>query len=153
MNPETLRALLVDRQLGELTPDVAGLLDAYLEAVPSARAEADAVARTVSTTRETVCRFPDLAPTSGTEPKPWIMPIVCWFAPRLVRTAALIVVAVLAGWLGYRAGHGASPSGTMRVGGPAATHIADSRYKSLWTQYQVAYDSHHGAFIVVKQQG
>ena len=38
IKPETLRALLVDRELGELAPEVKELLDAYIEAIPSARA-------------------------------------------------------------------------------------------------------------------
>ncbi len=152
MNPETLRALLVDRELGEIAPDVAELLDAYLEAVPAARAEAEATARTVSTTRETVRRFPDLAPTSETKAESEVIPFVHWLVLWLARAAALIAVAVLAGWWGYRAGHIAGPTETMQAGGSTATRVADSRFKGLWTQYEMAYDSRRGAFIVAKQQ-
>jgi anti-sigma factor RsiW len=152
MSPETLRALLVDRELGELAPDVAELVDAYLEAVPAARAEADAMARTVNTARETVRRFPDLAPTSEPVAEPQVVPIVYWLAPWLARAAALVAVAALAGWLGYRTGHTAGPSGPVQAGGATATRVVDSRFKGLWTQYQVAYDSRRGTFIVATQQ-
>jgi hypothetical protein len=148
MNPETLRALLIDRQLAELAPDVAQLLDAYLDAVPTARAEADALARTVDTARETVRRFPDLAPTSEPEAESWITPVVYWLAPRLARVAALVAVAALAGWLGYRAGQGASLSRTTQTGAAVGARVADNRFKDLWTQYQVAYDSRRGVVIV-----
>jgi len=157
MKPETLRAMLVDRELGELAPDVAELLDAYLDAVPAARAEADAMARTVGTARETVRRFPDLAPTWETEAEPQVMPIVYWLLPRLTRAAGLIVVAAFAGWLGYHAGQTAGSTAAMQAvqttgAGAVPTRVVDSRFKGLWTQYQVAYDSRRGAFIAAKQQ-
>jgi len=152
MSPETLRALLVDRELGELAPDVAELVDAYLEAVPAARTEADAMARTVSAARDTVRHFPDLAPTSETEAEPQVIPIFYWLAPWLARAAALVAVAALAGWLGYRTGQTTGPSGPMQAGGATATRVGDSRFTGLWTQYQVAYDSRRGAFIVATQQ-
>jgi len=151
MNLETLRALLADRELGELAPDVAELLDAYLEAVPAVRAEADAMTRTIRTARETVRRFPNLAPTSETEVESRGGPMIGWLVPWLARAMALIAVAALAGWLGYRAGHIAGFSQTMPAGGSTATRVADSRFKGLWTQYQVAYDFRRGTFIVAEQ--
>jgi hypothetical protein len=39
LNQESLNALLIDRQLGELDPDVARLVDAYLERDPEAALE------------------------------------------------------------------------------------------------------------------
>ena len=153
MKTETLRALLMDREFGELPGDVAELLDAYVAAVPAARAEADATARTVSTTRDTIHRYPDLAPTTEMEVESQITPIVYWLASRLARAAALIAVAALAGWLGYCAGHIASPDGRLQAAGntgAAAPRVVDSRFKGLWTQYQVAYDSRRVAFIMTK---
>jgi anti-sigma-K factor RskA len=144
MNPESLRALLIDRQLGELPPDVAELLDAYVEAVPAARAEADAVAGTVTTTRETISRFPDLAPKVEGQTEIQIIPIFFW----LSRMAALVAVAALAGWLGYRAGQSNAP-----VNEPAVVaHAADHRFDGLWAQYQVAYDSRRGTVVVSQEQ-
>ena len=143
MKPETLRTLLIDRQLGELPPDIAGLVDAYLEAMPAARAEADAVARTLLTTRETVRRFPDLAPVVEAEAETQVIPIFYWLA----RAAALVVVAVLAGWLGYRVGRS-----DVAVNKPAVvTQVAEHRLDGLWTRYQVAYDTRRGAFIVAQK--
>jgi len=148
MNSETLRALLADRELGELSSDVAELLDAYLEVVPAARAEADAVTRAVHTTRETIRRFPDLAPALETKVEPRGIPLVHWLVPQLTRAAALVAVAALAGWLGYRAGLTTAHSGATQASNTTATPVADSRFQGLWTHYQVAYDPHRGAFIV-----
>lgn len=148
MNPETLRGLLVDRELGELAPDIVELLDAYLEAVPAARSEANAIARTVGTTRETVRRFPNLAPTSEMEAEPRVIPMVSWLAPWLARAAALVAVAGLAAWIGYHAGVSGSSAGRTEV----VARAVDHRFDGLWTRYQVAYDSQRAAFVVEKRQ-
>ena len=148
MNPETLRGLLVDRELGELAPDIVELLDAYLEAVPAARSEANAMARTVSTARQTVRRFPDLAPTSETETESRVIPMISWLAPWLARAAALVAVAGLAAWIGYHAGVSGSSAGRTKV----VARAVDHRFDGLWTRYQVAYDSHRAAFVVEERQ-
>ena len=147
MKSETLRSLLVDRELGELAPDVVELLDAYLASVPEARAEAETMARTVHTARETVRRFPELAataPITATSPVEVIRP---WFAPSLAYAAALIAVAVIAAWAGFRTG--VSKSGADKTA--VATRATDQRFKDLWTQYQIVYDSGH-AFVVAREQ-
>ena len=148
MNPETLRGLLVDRELGELAPDIVELLDAYLEAVPAARSEANAITRTISTTRETVRHFPDLTPTSETEAESRVIPMISWLTPWLARAAALVAVAGLAAWIGYHAGVSGSSAGRTEV----IARAADHRFDGLWARYQVAYDSHRAAFVVEKQQ-
>jgi hypothetical protein len=146
MNPETLRSLLVDCELGELAPDIVELLDAYLEAVPAARTEANAITRTVSTARETVRHFPDLAPTSEVESR--VIPMISWLTPWLARAAALVAVAGLAAWIGYHAGASGNSAGNTEV----VARAADHRFDGLWTRYQVAYDTHRAAFVVEKQQ-
>ena len=144
MKPETLRALLIDRQLGELPTDAAELLDAYVEAVPAARTEAETAARTLNTTRETVRCFPELAPAVEAETEIQITPIFYWFA----RAAALVAVAALVGWLGFRAGQ--SSVAVNKLTG--VTKVADHRFDGLWAQYQVAYDSRRGTVVVSQEQ-
>ncbi len=139
MKSETLRALLVDRELGELPADVTELLDAYVAAVPAAQIEADATARTVLTARDTIRRYPELAPTAETETG--VIPVFLWLA----RIAAVVVVAAVAGWFGYRAGH-------APVTGKVAPPVVESRVHGVWAQYQVAYDSRRGAFVVAQPQ-
>jgi len=135
MKQETLQAFLVDRELGELTADVTELLDAYVAAVPAAQAEANATTRTVSTARDTIRRYPYLVPTAGTETE--VIPIFLWLA----RIAAVIAVAAIAGWVGYRTGHA----------GKTAPTVVENRVHGVWAQYQVAYDSRRGAFVVAQQ--
>jgi hypothetical protein len=129
MKTETLRALLVDRQLGELPPDIAELLDAYIAVVPAARAEAEATSRTVSVTRETVQRYPELLP----EAEKKVIPVFLW----LLRAAAVIAIVAAAGWLVYR---------TSKT-----TPVVEARAKNVWAQYEVAYDSRRGGYVVTQQ--
>ena len=131
MKTETLRALLVDRELGELPPEVKELLDAYIEVVPATRSEVEATTRTLSTARETVRRYPNLEVTTETK----VIPIWMWLA----RAAAVIVVAA-AGWFALRPGKTAPP-------------VVQRPVKKVWAQYQVAYDSSRGRYVVAQQDG
>jgi hypothetical protein len=157
MKPETLNAWLMDRELGELSPEAAELLEAYLVAVPAARSEADAVARTVCTARETVRRFPELAPVIESASAFRVGPIRFLFNPWMARAAALIAVASLCTWLGYRAGISETPANKRIIAGTArpphvAARVAETPFDGLWTQYQVGYDGHRKAFTVLKQR-
>ncbi len=156
MKPETLNALLVDRELGELPSDVTELLDAYLELAPPARREADAMAWTVRTTREAVRRFPELAQGTEAHSPANVLPMVSWLAPWLARAAALAAVAGLGAWLGYRAGVSSIPRDDAHLIAAAGNRTVDSRqgspgHKDLWARYEVAYDQRRGAFTVARQ--
>ncbi|HUJ11594.1 MAG TPA: hypothetical protein VL171_16395 [Verrucomicrobiae bacterium] len=147
MKPEILKSLLVDRELGELTPEVVELLNAYLDHVPEARAEAQATARTVETARETIRRFPELAVTPATTPSSRSEPIRSWFVPSLAYAAAAMAVAAVAGWIGFRTGI----SETHRDKTAIVARATDHRFEGLWTQYRVVYDSGH-SFVVAQQR-
>ena len=127
MKTETLHALLVDRQLGELPPDTAELLDAYIAAVPAAHAEAEATARTMSITRDTVRRYPELLP----EAEKKVIPVFLW----MMRAAAVIAIVAATGWFIHRR---------------APLPPVEGRAKNVWAQYQVAYDSRRGSYVVTQ---
>jgi hypothetical protein len=129
MKTETLRAFLVDRQLGELPPDTAELLDAYIAAVPAARAEADATARTMSIARDTMRRHPELLP----EAEKKVIPVFLW----LMRAGAMVAIVAAAGWLIYR---------TSKT-----TPVVQKRAQPVWAQYQTAYDPRRGGYVVTQQ--
>ena len=146
MKPEILRALLADKEFGELTPDVVELLDAYFAAVPEAQSEVKAMAQTIQTARETIHRFPQLATPPVTATNSVVETIRLWFAPSFAYAAALIAVAGLAAWLGFHAA-GSRQSVDTKV---TVTRAPDHRYDGLWAKYQVAYDSRRGAFVVAQ---
>ena len=156
MKPETLNALLVDRELGELPSEVTELLDAYLELAPLARREADAMARTVRTARAAVQRFPELAQGTEVQPPSRIVPLAPWLAPWLARAAALVAVAGLGAWLGYRTGVSSIPADSARLADVSnartvASSQAGAEFKNLWARYDVAYDYRRGVFTIAKQ--
>ena len=153
MKPETLDALLIDRELGELPSDVTELLDSYLELAPPARRQADTMARTVGTAREAVRRFPDLARGSEAQSPPNVVPLARWLAPWLVRAAVIIGVAAIASWLGYRAGVNSHPEESARLVERSGAETVGSRRgsaerKDLWVRYKVAFDRHRGTFTI-----
>jgi hypothetical protein len=147
MKSETLRSLLIDKELGELAPEAVELLDAYLVAVPEVKSQADLVARTIHTARKTVRRFPELVATpSTTSVTSHVEVIRHWFAPSLAYAAALIAVGGIAAWLGFHAGVSRQGVDTKVT----VTRAPDHRYEGLWAKYQVAYDSRRGAFVVAQ---
>lgn len=146
MKPETLTALLMDRELGELSPESVELLDAYLALSPAAQSEAKAVARTVSTARETIHAFPGLTPVA--EGKALSFPTI--FKPWLARAAALIAFSGTCAVLGYRAGTSASHPDGSRNGGVVARAEPNRHFDGPWTQYRVAYDDQRKTFAVQK---
>jgi hypothetical protein len=65
MKIETLEALLIDRALGALSPDVAELLESYLIQNPDAAQQANGLASTVQLARTAVA-----GPNAPTSPLP-----------------------------------------------------------------------------------
>ena len=60
MKPESLHALLIDRELGELPPETVELLEAWLAEHPESAAAAPSIRRTLETAGAAVRRFPEL---------------------------------------------------------------------------------------------
>lgn len=154
MRAETLSALLMDRELGELSLEARELLEAYLSLVPSAQSEAGAVARAVNLARETVCRFPDLArPTQAPGRRVNLLRLV-GKSPWLMRAAAVVIAAASAGlWVGYQTGLTAGAAGKPALaqvgrGRSQMVQAGTPRYEGLWTRYRVAYDDARKGFAV-----
>ncbi|MBE7499956.1 MAG: hypothetical protein HS113_06530 [Verrucomicrobiales bacterium] len=142
MKPESLHALLTDRELGELSPEAGELLDAWLAEHPGA-APAPDVCRLHDTVRMVFARFPELA-----RPRPpawrhspcrrgWVA--LAWAAS---------VAALLAGtsWVGFRLGQtSARPAATLgqREPLPAAKSAPSS-----WASYALVPDPRGGLNVV-----
>ncbi|MBM4156263.1 MAG: hypothetical protein FJ221_14730 [Lentisphaerae bacterium] len=143
MNPEALEALVVDRELGELSPEAADLLEAYLRLSPEARASAGAMAAAVGVARATVRNHPGLAPI----PRPGPVPLPGWTS-WLARAAAAVLLLGGGIWIGRRAEVGSAgiPAGPA----VAATGSPAARAANPWARYQVAYDARRGAYTVAR---
>ena len=142
VNPETLEALVVDRELGELSPEAAELLEAYLRLSPEARGHARAMAETVRTARGAVRRFPGLAPVPRTGP----VPLAQWM-PRLARAAAAVLLLGGGVWIGRRAEVGSAGTPAPAV---AASGSPSARAANPWARYQVAFDARRGAYTIAR---
>ena len=156
MKPETLDALIIDRELGELPADVVELLDNYLQLAPADRQEAETMSRTISTTRETVRRFPELSRGTA-QPSPTnIISLPQWFTPWVARTAVVAAVATMGGWLGYRAGTNSVSVQSARLDRKpvAETVVAPpttANTRELWARYNVAFDQRRGELTIAVQ--
>ncbi len=140
MKPEALDALVVDRELGELSPEAADLLDAYLRLCPDARGPAEAMADAVRATRDAVRRFPDLAPVPQMNPATPVFRSP-WFARA---AAALLVLGTGVGIGRYTDDPGAGTSSPQTVAAP------DARAGGPWARYQVAYDTRSGTYTLAR---
>lgn len=143
MNPETLEALVIDRELGELSPEAADLLEAYLRLSPAARGPAEAMAGTVRATRDAVRLSPDLAPV------PHLNPATSVFrSPWFARAAAAIVVLGAGVGIGrYTSDPGAGSPSPLTGAAPSAR---GPRGSGPWARYQVAYDARSGTYTLAR---
>lgn len=147
MKPESLHALLIDRELGELSSDTVELLEAWLAEHPEFAAAVPSIHRTLETTSATVRRFPELArPESNVSAFP---------APRfrlipLALAASILVLLGGTAWLGFRVGHASAQkamAGSHRE--PATASPANAfKHNGPWARYALASDLRGGLTLV-----
>ena len=147
MKSESIEALLIDRELGELSPEAVELLEAWLSEHSEFFAEVSAVRDTLEVTRAAVRRFPDLA-RPDTE-------VGAFARPRfrlvpLAWAAAVVIMLGSSGWLGFRAGHeSALRSAGVQPQVPAAAAVAKAANNTgPWARYALASDPRGGLTVV-----
>ncbi len=133
MKPEHLEALLIDRALGELSPEVAELLEDYLRGDPAAQREADRWMRCVADTAQTMSTAGPLrrpGPSDGADGRrAWRL--------RIAAAAVLLLVAAIAIPL-------------ARLGTQPPSSPAES-WAPPWATYDIAYDAARGGFTVAQR--
>jgi hypothetical protein len=155
MKPESVNALLVDRELGELSAEAAELLDAWLAEHPQSAAVVPSLRRTVAATRAAVRRFPELA---WPEPEPTrarfgLSTVRLPSGPRfkwvpLALAASLMFVIGAAAWLGFRAGEGSALLAAKEESPAPTLHANAARSSGPWARYALASDPRGGLTIV-----
>lgn len=97
MKPESLEALLIDRALGELSPEAAELLAEWCHEHPATTTSATTVADTIALARQTA---PGIARVSGAAlPAPaWLSARRHWRPTEYLRLAAVLVLGAGLGW-------------------------------------------------------
>lgn len=151
MNPQSLHALVIDRHFGELSLEATELLELHLAQHPEARMEAERVLESLTVTRDTVLRHPELGQVSPPVEKIVSAPIrrhtiTLWLA----RAAAVILFAGLTGGSGFLAGRSGVPS-TAEVKTQAATATpVTPRKNSPWARYRMAFDPGGNGMQIVR---
>lgn len=151
MKPESLQALLVDCELGELSPEGAELLEAWLAEHPEAAGATPSIRRTCATAGAAMRRFPELVqPESRAVP---LYPFRFRLAP-LALAASLLVLLGGTAWLGFRAGRASVPevvaANHRLVGNALPTHPV--RADGPWARYQLVSDP-RGGLNVIRRPG
>lgn len=145
MKAESLNALLIDRELGELTPEAVELLESWLAEHPDEIQGADKLHETVRIARETLGHFPELG---------WPAPRVLSFgrsSPPLVPLALAASVVILIGtssWLGFKAGRESREAQLPIQRESPAISKESLRESSPWAQYALASNPEGGLTIV-----
>lgn len=166
MNATSLHALIIDRHLGELAPEVSELLAEHLERNPAAQAEADRILRALSTTEQAVVQHPELARVDSPSARP-AAPLslaapasaaaaskkrpsnIQWLA-RAAVFLALLAVSGAAGFVMGRKDADSSSSQLQPVVSLAQTAAQKPRPDSPWENYQLSDQSRNGGLRVVR---
>jgi hypothetical protein len=147
MKPESLHALLIDRELKELPPDTLELLEAWLAEHPESTAALAAVRQTLETTGAAVRRFPELArPELDTRAVPFRSP------PLVPLAWAASILLLLGGtaWVGFRVGQDSAPAVAVHKDSePAAVPgVSPARPDDPWARYALASDQQGGLTVI-----
>jgi hypothetical protein len=151
MNPQSFHALIIDRQLGELSPEAGELLDIHLAQNPSARLEAERILQSLAAAGDAMLQHPEL---SRVAPVTKSNAILSWrrsIAPWMLRAAALVLLTATAATLGFVTGRSGASLGHPTTVLAAVSQPAPSTPKlGPWARYRVTYDHAGSGMQVVR---
>ncbi len=142
MNPQSLQALIIDDHCGELSPEASELLHHILATDPIAHAEAERIKASINITSQTINAHPNLIPQPSPPQRPLIVRVPSW----LIKAAAIIVIALLAGTSGYMAGRSQTAGSVQLV---ADSHLSPRKDRP-WARYRLTPDPTNGGLRVVR---
>ena len=149
MKPESLHALLIDRELGELPSEAAELLEAWLAEHPESTAAVPSIRRTLDTAGAAVRRFPELAQP---EPNVIAFPAARFRWVPLALAASIMLLLGGTAWLCFRAGQVSTQQAVAGAG--RETAIAPpanaARNSGPWARYALVSDP-RGELTVVRR--
>lgn len=147
MKSESLQALLIDGELGELSSETVELLEAWLAEHPESTAAVPSIRRTLETTSAALRRFPELA---RPEPNVIAFPARRFRLIPLALAASVLILLGGSAWLGFRAGE-ASAQKAMAGNHPetAPPPPANAVHNTgPWARYTLASDPRGGLTVV-----
>lgn len=147
MKKEHLNALVIDRHFGELSAEVAALLDAYLASHPEAQAEAAHVIESLDLTGRTLTQHPELVRLEEPEPVVRAPMMLAPKGPMWARAAAVALFAALAATGGFYAGSNRSPEASFSKNTEIMSPTPHGK-PSPWTRYRMTADPVGGMQVV-----
>ncbi len=148
MKPESLHAMVIDQLSGELSPEVAELLEAYLALQPAARKEAEHITETMMLMSATVAGHPECVRVwEQDEIKPARMPRRKMMLPMWMKAAAVIVFSTFTAAAGFYAGANRFSTSSSAIADMAPV---EPRRDSPWAHYRMALDPHGRGMQVVR---
>jgi anti-sigma factor RsiW len=151
MNPQSFHALIIDRHLGELSPEAGELLDLHLAQNPAARSEAERILQSLAATGDAMHQHPELSQVPPVSKSNAMVSCRRSIAPWMMRAAALMLLTLTAATLGFVTGR-ARPSSEGGTGTFAAVSqsSAPTSKSSPWARYRVTYDPAGSGMQVVR---
>lgn len=151
MNSESFYALIVDQHFGELSPEVAELLENHLAQDTGARAEADRIKQTLKVTETAVLRHPELlgAASADLVERRSVSFRRSMGALWLAKAASIALLAALASTAGFFLGknHNRAPEAALAVRDELKR---PERKDSPWARYRVAPERSRTGMQVVR---
>ncbi|MFM7182809.1 MAG: hypothetical protein ACKO2G_15280 [Verrucomicrobiales bacterium] len=145
MNQQTLRALMLDRELGELTPEAALLLNAYLSEHPEWKSESRETTDLLRLASESTRRFPERGHAASAPASSWNRA-----STRLLAMAAGVVLfAGLAITFAYRVGREHAIAAERPASPSSSPQLASTSPQTAlpWARYQLQ-PTHDGYTVV-----
>jgi ferric-dicitrate binding protein FerR (iron transport regulator) len=152
MKPESLHALLIDRELGELSSETGELLEAWLAEHPASAPAVASIRRTLATTSAAVRRFPELG---RPESNVIAFPTARFRWVSLAMAASILVLLGGTTWLGFRVGqqsarNAVAGSPTESAAVPPANAV---KHDGPWARYALASGPRGGLTVVRRDTG
>jgi hypothetical protein len=153
MNSTSLHVLVVDHHSGELSPEVAELLETYLGENAGARAEALRIREALSIAEETVLRHPELGRVMESKVEDVGGRAISkrhiassWVA----KAASVAFLAVLTGGAGFFAGQRMNHSQSLPASAIDDSTLRTPRKESPWARYRIAHERDRSGQHVVR---
>jgi len=152
MNSTSLHALIVDQHCGELSPEVADLLESHLAQDAEARAEANRIRQTLAVTEDTVFRHPELArvETVGPASAPRFSTRGGFGTSWLAKAASIALLASLTGAGGFFFGKRQDSAPSTMTLAVASTAQTSPRKDSPWARYRIVPEQKGAGIQVVR---
>ena len=149
MKRESFNSLLIDRELGELTPETLELINAWLTEHPEFTSDIAPVQRTLAMTKTVMERFPELA---RPEDNIIVPPPGVFHANSLALVASLCVLLGGVTWLGFRAGRDSAQSKLVETKLRSTVHSQPHKSQPAgpWAHYGVV-SAPRGGLMIVRQ--